>query len=59
MSESQMNQYIVELYHSRRFWIDGEGWSTSDESRATRYSRAEAYELAHHVHGQVVELAST
>jgi hypothetical protein len=54
-----MNQYIVELYHSRRFWIDGEGWSTSDESKATRYSRADAYELAHHVYGQVVELSST
>ena len=47
--------YIVEHYHSRRFWIDGEGWSTTDAAKATRFSRAEAYELAHHVHGQVVE----
>jgi hypothetical protein len=50
--------YIVEHFHTRRYWIEGEGWSTTDESKATRYSRAEADALAHRAYGTAVEANS-
>lgn len=45
--------YIVENYHTRRFWIEGEGWATTDESKATRFERADAAAIAHQMHGEV------
>jgi hypothetical protein len=48
--------FIVEHYHGRRFWIESQGWATTDEAEATRYSRENATTLAHQMHGEVVEL---
>lgn len=46
--------YIVEHYHSGRFWIEGEGWATTDESNATCYDRTDAAAIAHQTHGEAV-----
>lgn len=46
--------YIVTHYHSRRYWIDGQGWATTDADRATRYTKHEATQLASQMHGEAV-----
>jgi hypothetical protein len=48
------SKYIVTHYHSLRYWIDGQGWSTTDSDRATRYTRDEAVRLASQMHGEAV-----
>lgn len=38
--------YIIESVESGRFWVEGEGWSTTDRYHAATYSQADAESLA-------------
>lgn len=49
-------QYIVELRLGGPYWIEGKGWATSDDTKATRYTHHEAGEIAGLMHGFMVEL---
>lgn len=46
--------YLVYLYHSHRYWIDGQGWATTASDRATQYTESDARTLAHQMHGEAV-----
>jgi hypothetical protein len=49
-----MNKYILHLYHQNRFWIEGQGWSTTNSARATRYTESEARKLGSLLHAEAV-----
>lgn len=46
--------YIVHHYHQNRFWIEGQGWSTTNSDRATRYTAHEARQLATRLHAEAI-----